>query len=387
MHRVSSSFRSSTHGLIVCAFLVLAGPGLWAQPAAKGVEPWTTQDIIDSRIDTSAQYSLMRLCKGAAEERMATSSILQAVKSGALEGIYIQDQQVPALRAKNDLGKGWWDLLPQGVDALCVTVPANRPPVIALRKGIAQDPHRVDAAIVNAWQGCGLASSEIRPCIQTLPPKQPRVERKCQGDATGRPKLTVGVQDFATGPLGGATVVVEGTGVWGSSHSIAQTSAAGAASFDLEGPGGYVIQVARPGAVMLQRRNLTIEGSCHHHVAIGYWDGTSSSPPSDCDRDRYHASLAACWQEASDLMEACYHAYRSDIHRLCPQAETCVALLRQQEDVSGCVYSLAEVCGFQAIDTAWRMVERISLCISPLLGSQRQGRCESKARAESNCIN
>ena len=79
--------------------------------------------------------------------------MLAAVKSGRLTGLYKEDEQVPALRARA-LGMGWWQLIPPGEDAAVVLDPANPtggPPLIAFRDGVRSDSARLDPALRRAW--------------------------------------------------------------------------------------------------------------------------------------------------------------------------------------------------------------------------------------------
>ena len=145
-----------------------------AQPESP--EPWTTQDVIDSRIDVSAQYGLMRMLSGGPEERVVGSHILSSVKNGTLGGIYQEDQQVPALRAQAS-GYGWWQILPRSdagvkLDSKCMTDPASRAPIIVMRKKAETNPVAYDQAMQVAWYSCGLPAAPVRPYEKTLPNKQ-----------------------------------------------------------------------------------------------------------------------------------------------------------------------------------------------------------------------
>jgi hypothetical protein len=147
-------------------------------PGGSGANAWTTQDVIDSRIDEQAQYALMRMFVGDDSERTDASNILTAVKSGTIGGIYQQDQGVPAKRAVK-LGIGWWQLLPPAsakprIDGVCVREPAGDPPLIAMRKGAQSNKANYDWAVRDAWSSCGVKpTSPVRPYKVTLPAKQP----------------------------------------------------------------------------------------------------------------------------------------------------------------------------------------------------------------------
>lgn len=128
-------------------------------PEGGGVEgetgPIAASAAIDPRIDVHAQYALVRMSKGDAGARADAHGMLAAVKGGRL-GIYKEDQQVPALRAK-PLG-GWWKVIPKGEDAAVFLDPA-RPaaelPLIVFRDGVRSNPARLDPALRKAWATFG----------------------------------------------------------------------------------------------------------------------------------------------------------------------------------------------------------------------------------------
>ena len=117
--------------------------------------PWTPKDVIRSNIDVQAQYALFRLLKGDARQRIEASHILSAIRASALQGIYQEDQQAPALRAQA-LGQWWGQILPKGGDGVCMTQPAAKAPLIAMRRGTPADRASYDQALLAAWQQCGI---------------------------------------------------------------------------------------------------------------------------------------------------------------------------------------------------------------------------------------
>jgi V8-like Glu-specific endopeptidase len=110
----------------------------------------TPAGVIDSRIDVHAQYALLRMAKGDPSAQADASAMLAAVKSGRLAGIYKEDQQVPALRAKRQ-GIGWWQLIPAGRDAVVVNE-AGAAPIIVFRDRVRSDASRLDPALRAAWR-------------------------------------------------------------------------------------------------------------------------------------------------------------------------------------------------------------------------------------------
>jgi hypothetical protein len=77
--------------------------------------------------------------------------MLGAVKSGALAGIYKEDQQVPALRARR-VGTSWWLVIPKGEDAaLFLGAAPGEAPMIVFRDGVRSNAARLDPALRKAW--------------------------------------------------------------------------------------------------------------------------------------------------------------------------------------------------------------------------------------------
>lgn len=152
-----------------------------------GNPPWTTQDVIDDRIDVQAQYALMRMFVGEPDERADASYILESVKAGWIAGIYQEDQQVPALRAQS-LGFGWWEILPKKSDAqpyetetivngTCMTEPSEESPIVVVRRDTEANPPVYDMTLRNAWYMCGVPPvASVRSYKVTLPAKQPAVK-------------------------------------------------------------------------------------------------------------------------------------------------------------------------------------------------------------------
>src|SRR5215213_4321169 len=110
----------------------------------------TQAGVIDGRIDVHAQYALLRMAKSPNHgARTDASQMLGAVKSGALAGIYKEDQQVPALRARR-MGSNWWQAIRPGEDA-DLLFHAVEAPLINFRTRVAKNPVALDAALRGAW--------------------------------------------------------------------------------------------------------------------------------------------------------------------------------------------------------------------------------------------
>jgi len=125
----------------------------------------TQAGVIDARIDVFAQYALLRMAKSPdPAARADASAMLGAVKAGTLAGIYKEDEQVPALRARR-VGTSWWLVIPKGEDAAVLREPAQ-PPLIVFRDSVRSDAARLDPALRKAW--ASLRPAE--PRCGTLPP-------------------------------------------------------------------------------------------------------------------------------------------------------------------------------------------------------------------------
>ncbi len=168
--------------LPLCAGAVLLAMALVAVPAAAtsprvavdqcaDILPvpgcWTTQDVIDPHIDSHAQTALMgMLTRGGADGAVA-SAILCAVKRRHLEGVYLPDQGVPALRVRSQ-GGNWWEMIPAGSHSVCYKPPPERAPLIAFSKQIKDVSTAVAAALTSAWTDCSLPATAPRCYFATI---------------------------------------------------------------------------------------------------------------------------------------------------------------------------------------------------------------------------
>ena len=146
--------------------------------------PWTPKDVIRPNIDVQAQYALFRMLKRAAPAwRRQASILLSAVQSGAIKGIYQEDQQVPALRAQQ-VGKWWKQIIPSYANATCMKEPAGQAPIIVVRKGAPANQEDYDAWLTLAWDDCGIAASWPLHAYDPAAPGDPPATgtmRHCEG--------------------------------------------------------------------------------------------------------------------------------------------------------------------------------------------------------------
>jgi hypothetical protein len=129
---------------------------------------WKTSDIIENRIgcspscdkkggdgkDIGAQWSLMRMMHGTDDQIRKASAIIGAIKSGKLAGVHIFNKGHASKRAAKTKAKAFWNLIPKGKRATCIKSPSNLAPMIVHHEKLTQE--QMDAAILEAWSGCGL---------------------------------------------------------------------------------------------------------------------------------------------------------------------------------------------------------------------------------------
>lgn len=116
------------------------------------VIPWNDYQVIRDNIDVHAQKALLRMIHSGDSEKMVMAGDLlnwAEGKNGTIEGIFIVDQKVPALRAR-DIGSAWWLLVPKD-SIILMDKPVSRAPLLAMPKKIVPHPSKVDQAMVHGW--------------------------------------------------------------------------------------------------------------------------------------------------------------------------------------------------------------------------------------------
>ncbi len=112
---------------------------------------FSNYDVIDPRIDVSAQQALIRL-RGNPATSADAAGMLMAVKSGQLAGIYGDDLLAAAQLAAR-LGTVRWELVPRAQVAALIREPNPlAPPTIIFRTQYRGDRNRLDPALVAAWR-------------------------------------------------------------------------------------------------------------------------------------------------------------------------------------------------------------------------------------------
>ena len=167
---------------------------------------WHTSDIIDQRIDVSAQERLMAMMSRGGEERRDASAMIGAVKQGALSGILLAPRKAVSDRGQRMTPpKGWWELIPQGQLGTCLQEPVGEPPMILYRdqNGEAMlDPSVIVHTLRTGWGQCGLPTPD--PACSYLvdlhkpPPDSPDQQSEGYGElqvfVKGEGKAMQGVQ-------------------------------------------------------------------------------------------------------------------------------------------------------------------------------------------------
>jgi len=163
---------------LMCLCAVPAG-AQDACPAApfRGGECWTTEDVIDDRIDHHAQSAMLRMFARGGTAAEDASAMLCAVKTRQLDGIYLPDQGTPARRAEA-AGTGWWLIIPQGSASACYKQPAGEAPLIAFARRIKDDRDALGSALSEAWGGCGISPAAPRCYVATFSKPEPPPKEK-----------------------------------------------------------------------------------------------------------------------------------------------------------------------------------------------------------------
>ena len=277
--------------------------GLVAIPFASAEEPWKTEDIIDPRIDEDAQYGLMRMLSGddvgAASE---ASAMLSAIKNGDLAGIYQADRQAPALRVRA-LGSNWWEIIPRGADAICLTKPSDSKPMIIYRKGIGATPRRIDPALLEAWPSCGVASAPPRPYVVTIvkPPPSPAPPA---GDVPPpfEAALTVMVTSDGKALPGAAVGIVE---LQSGASDSGTTDASGMVPFH---PSSGLVGVWAYGpttAYAQEYREIVIASGTSQTIIIDLEKETAQVEKPACDKNKFNEVFNPCGRAVLGAATSC----------------------------------------------------------------------------------
>jgi hypothetical protein len=144
-----------------------------------GGECWTTEDVLDDRIDNHAQSAMMRMFARGGEAAEDASAMLCAVKTRELEGIVVSNHRWPALRAQ-EANSRYWHIIPQGAQSECYKEPAERPPLIVFREQIQDDRDGLGESLSDTWKNrCGIPPTEPRCYTPTISRPEDPEEVEC----------------------------------------------------------------------------------------------------------------------------------------------------------------------------------------------------------------
>ena len=157
---------------------------------------WKTSDIIDPRIEISAQQSLMRMMSHGGIDQRAASAMIGAIKNGTLAGIH-----APFLGRKASVDRaatipppgtrGYWTLLPKGEIGLCLKEPVGTPPMLLYREK-NMHPSVIDHTLRTQWEQCGLFTPDP-PCAYVVDLHKPELECSIHQDCVDK-----GLGNFCT---------------------------------------------------------------------------------------------------------------------------------------------------------------------------------------------
>ena len=115
----------------------------------------SAHDVIHDKIDVHAQFTLKRLSeREAMGPRIWSNVVLSAVDRNTIAGIYLENQGVPALRARAK-GGNWWEILDEGEAVVCYQIPAEEAPLLVIDDAYRSNAAVLDRALVVAFQECG----------------------------------------------------------------------------------------------------------------------------------------------------------------------------------------------------------------------------------------
>lgn len=297
-------------------------------PAVPNLAPWRTEDLLDERLDVDAQYALMRLFRGTADQVALASDVLAALKSGALAGIHRVDRRAVAARAQA-LGKGWWDVIPADRQILCWREPASalgagRPPMIVYRRGLAGGPP-LYALIESAAIGCGLASTPPRIFVETFdrsPPKaraeaaDPSTPPQAQVEELHPPPPSTPVEPSGGGfihvsvtvvarskRLGGAKVAYRELPTGAVSSTIADVD--GLCDFELERGQNYELSVEAEGFMPERELFKAPEGALKLYLYFDLEGRVVTREASSCDDSLFGQLIQPCLSKVVEWTAEC----------------------------------------------------------------------------------
>jgi hypothetical protein len=115
----------------------------------------------NSRIDVRAQFALLRLLRGPANDAETARAMIDEIKNGSLKGIYGDDLKAAA-DAAFQRGKKRWELVPADRDAIWIGDGLLDAPLMFFKESAGQFP-RLDRALVKAYRADPTIIKQVCP--------------------------------------------------------------------------------------------------------------------------------------------------------------------------------------------------------------------------------
>ncbi len=173
------------------------------------------------RIDVRAQFALLRLLRGPADDAATAREIIDQIKKDTLKGIYGDDLKKSADMAAQR-GKPRWELVPPGEDAIWLEDGLLDAPAMIFKES-AGGPPRLDRALIKAYRADPAVVRAQCPDGQGVPPGCAFSETEKQAlkdrleDARNR---TREVSQLLTRPGGGQIATTVAADAFDSSDSM-----------------------------------------------------------------------------------------------------------------------------------------------------------------------
>lgn len=152
------------HTILTAVLGLAAGTTTLATPSPAAA---SAGGFVHPKIDSHAQKALAAIASEGPDGAKEAAMILGAVRSGALGGVYLANQGVPALRAQK-FGTSWWTLHPPGIDGVVLPPHPSQPgsrPILVLRKSVASKAAARKGAVRHAFAAFALLQSQtVSPC-------------------------------------------------------------------------------------------------------------------------------------------------------------------------------------------------------------------------------
>lgn len=137
--------------------------------------------VVHPKIDVAGQRALGAWLDDGADRALNAVALVALINAGGLDGVYLDNQGVPAQRARR-LGLSWWTIVPEG--QLGVVLMPSRPgeaPILVLKNKVATNPEARAEALGQAWvAGATVALGGTMPCEEGgLAPLQGSVPQQC----------------------------------------------------------------------------------------------------------------------------------------------------------------------------------------------------------------